>query len=125
MAAFASWHEGHRPASRVLRLEPRLPAHVLLESYSVLTRLPPPHRAPADVVEGFLERHFPSSPLTLTPDGYKRLLTEAVRFRITGGQLYDAVVAAEAARVSAKLLTRDRRAISIYELFKVEVEFVE
>lgn len=125
MAAFAPWHEGHRPSSRALRLDPRLPAHVLLESYSVLTRLPPPHRAPADVVEGFLGRHFPSKPLTLTPDGYKRLLGGAARLGITGGQLYDAVVAAEAARAGAKLLTRDRRAVSIYELFDVEVEFAD
>ncbi|MEX2240756.1 MAG: PIN domain-containing protein [Burkholderiales bacterium] len=47
VAAFASWHEGHAAALRALGRGVRVPAHVLLESYSVLTRLPPPHRAAA------------------------------------------------------------------------------
>ncbi len=54
VAAFASWHEGHRSALAVLARHPRLPAHVAVESFSVLTRLPPPHRAPAVLVRDFL-----------------------------------------------------------------------
>jgi hypothetical protein len=45
VALFASWHEAHDAAREALPGEVRLPAHVLIESYSVLTRLPPPHRA--------------------------------------------------------------------------------
>lgn len=125
IAAFAPWHEAHSAASRALRLDPRLPAHVLLESYSVMTRFPPPHRAPPDVVEAYLARHFTSKPLTLSSDGYQRLLAEAVALGIIGGQLYDAVIAAEVRRAGAKLLTRDRRASSIYELFGIEFEFAD
>jgi len=42
VAGFASWHEGHRSAAAALARKPRVPAHVLVETYSVLTRLPPP-----------------------------------------------------------------------------------
>lgn len=72
VAAFASWHEGHEAALRALRRGVRLPAQVLVESYSVLTRLPPPHRAAAAVVESFLAERFPAAPL-LTRD--RRALT--------------------------------------------------
>src|SRR3989441_13166825 len=53
VAAFASWHETHDSARRVLDGALRLVAHCALETYSVLTRLPPPHRAPGDVVRDF------------------------------------------------------------------------
>lgn len=51
VAALVSWHERHRPARRPLeREEVRLIGQVALETYAVLTRLRPPHRAPALVV---------------------------------------------------------------------------
>lgn len=50
IAGFAAWHELHREARRALGGNPRLPGHAALESYSVLTRLPAPHRAPSAVV---------------------------------------------------------------------------
>lgn len=50
VAAFASWHEAHEAARGALSEEPRLPAQVAVESYSVLTRLPPPHRAESSIV---------------------------------------------------------------------------
>jgi hypothetical protein len=42
VAAFASWHEGHLAALECLRRDPRLPAHVAIETFSVITRLPAP-----------------------------------------------------------------------------------
>ena len=65
MPAFASWHEGHRAAVAILDRSPRVPAHVVVETYSVLTRLPPPHRAPADLVATFLAERIPHPPLVL------------------------------------------------------------
>lgn len=41
VAAFASWHEGHASAVSALARRPRLPTHVTVEAFSVLTRLPP------------------------------------------------------------------------------------
>lgn len=45
IAAFATWHEYHVIARKAMTARPRLIAHAAVESYSVLTRLPPPHRA--------------------------------------------------------------------------------
>jgi hypothetical protein len=46
VAAFASWHEKHEAARRALDEGLNLIEHCALETFSVLTRLPPPHRAP-------------------------------------------------------------------------------
>lgn len=58
VAAFTSWHEGHKGAAEVLGAGARLPAHCALESYSVLTRLPPPHRVAAGLARSFLRSRF-------------------------------------------------------------------
>ena len=94
VAAFASWHEAHRAASGALARAPRVPAHVFLETYSVLTRLPPPHRAPADVVARFLRERFPEAPLTLPPRAHLELVIDLASAGLTGGSVYDALVAA-------------------------------
>ena len=93
VAAFASWHEGHAAATEALDRKPHLPSQVLIESYSVLTRLPPPHRAPADLVATFLEVRFPRPPLVLDAHAYQELLREAVQKGLVGGSVYDAVIA--------------------------------
>ena len=66
IAAFASWHEHHAIARKAMTARPRLIAHAAVESYSVLTRLPPPHRASPDIVHSFITERFtrklPGSP---------------------------------------------------------------
>lgn len=76
----------------------------------MLTRLPPPHRAPADIVERFLQERFPKPLLALPGEAQRALLGLAVRAGLSGGAVYDALVAATAKRASASLFTRDRRA---------------
>ena len=125
VAAFASWHEGHGAAVAALRRRPRLPAHVGLETYSVLTRLPPPHRAPADVVVAFLLARFPAATLTLPGKGHRALLRTVVNAGLVGGAVYDALVAETARHAGATLLTRDRRALATYEAIGVRYEVVD
>jgi AbrB family looped-hinge helix DNA binding protein len=72
VAGFASWHEAHRSAAALAR-QPRVPAHVLVEAYSVLTRLPPPHRAPARLVATFLAERFREAPLALPARAHREL----------------------------------------------------
>lgn len=115
VALFASWHEAHESARESVPSDAHLPVHVLLESYSVLTRLPPPHRAPPDVVEPFLQARFEGKLLTLPRDRHRSLLTLAVERGVTGGSVYDALIAATAKHADATLLTRDRRAARTYE----------
>lgn len=104
--------------------EPRLPAQVAVETYSVLTRLPPPHRAEPVLVQSFLAEQFPSRLLTLSPRGHRDILTRLASVNIGGGSVYDAVVAATALESDLVLVTRDRRALSVYELIGVEFELI-
>ena len=124
VAAFASWHEGNRSAAAVLARKPRVPAHVLVETYSVLTRLPSPHRAPSLVVTAFLEQRFRQAPLTLPARAWPRLLGLASEAGITGGAVYDALIGVTARHAGATLLTRDRRATTVYEKIGVSYELV-
>ncbi|MDZ7779907.1 MAG: type II toxin-antitoxin system VapC family toxin [Gemmatimonadota bacterium] len=120
VALFASWHEAHESAREAVPGEAHLPAHVLLESYSVLTRLPPPHRAPAAVVEAFLGDRFEPELLILPGSDYRSLLRSSLGRGISGGSVYDALIGATAKRAGAVLLTRDGRAVSTYEAVGVD-----
>jgi predicted nucleic acid-binding protein len=124
VAAFASWHEGHASAAAALARRPRVPAHVLLETYSVLTRLPPPHRAPAPLVAAFLGERFSSPPLALPGAEHARLVARAAETGIVGGSIHDALVAATVRHAGARLLTRDRRAAPTYERLGVEFDLI-
>jgi predicted nucleic acid-binding protein len=125
VAAALPWHESH-PAARAAMPERRavLLAQVAIETYSVLTRLPPPHRVPASLARDFLEARFAFPPLALSPEGYRELLDLAPAQNIAGGAVYDAVVAATARQVGATLLTLDRRALATYQLLGVDHRFV-
>ena len=124
VAAFASWHQGHPAAAAVLSRRPRVPAHVLLESFSVLTRLPPPHRAPADLVASFLEQRFREAPLVLPARAHRDLVMKAADTGLAGGAIYDVLIAATARHAGATLLTRDQRARPVYERVGVRHELV-
>jgi predicted nucleic acid-binding protein len=115
VAAFASWHEGHASAVAALARRPRVPAHVLVETYSVLTRLPSPHRAPASLVAAFLAERFREPPITLPARAHLDLVREVAAGGLAGGSTYDALIAATARHAHARLLTRDRRAAVTYE----------
>ena len=125
VAAFASWHEGHRGAATALARKPRIPAHVLIESFSVLTRLPAPHRSPPEAVASFLDEHFPQAPLGLPAMALRALVRAAVAAHVSGGAIYDALIAETVKRAGATLLTRDRRAVVTYERLAVRYELLE
>ena len=124
VAAFASWHEGHASAVATLARHPRVPAHVLIETYSVLTRLPPPHRAPGHLVAAFLTERFTSSPLVLPGAEHARLVRRAAEAGIVGGSIHDALVGATVRHAGGRLVTRDRRAAPTYERLGIEYELI-
>lgn len=124
IAAFASWHDHHEAARQVLERQPRLPTHVALETYSVLTRLPAPHRARPAHVREYLEGSFELPWLGLSVDAIAALVGELATNGITGGAAYDALVAATAREAGATLVTNDRRAEATYQRLGVEVEFL-
>ena len=58
IAALATWHERHGAAAHALAPVTALPAHVLLEVYSVLTRLPSGLAVPAAMAAATITRRF-------------------------------------------------------------------
>jgi predicted nucleic acid-binding protein len=122
VAAFATWHEYHAIAQRALASKPRLIAHAAVESYSVLTRLPPPHRAQPSLVHSFIAERFADSFLTLSPAGYQQLLATVASSQILGGPAYDALIAFTAVEHRAAIISLDQRAAATYEIVGVTVE---
>lgn len=120
IAAALPWHEHHATAIAAFpSVETPLIAAVAMETYSVLTRLPPPQRLPPAVALEYLQERFEFPPVTLTPTRYESLLALAAAERIDGGAIYDAVIAATAKESNATLLTLDRRAAPTYEIVGV------
>ena len=99
-------------------------AQVAVETYSVLTRLPPPQRVPATIAHSFLGETFALPPLILSPEGYQLLLEVAAEKDITGGAVYDALVAAAAREAGATLLSLDRRAAVTYQLLQIDYQLI-
>ncbi len=119
-----TWHEAHGVCAPALRGVTRLPAHVLLESTAVLTRLPGGRAVSATDVVDVLATEFPGEPLCLAPREHRELLAEFARARLVGGAFYDALVGTSARRAGAVLRTRDERASRTYAVLGVDVEMV-
>jgi predicted nucleic acid-binding protein len=124
IAAFASWHENHADARRVLDGGLRLIEHCALETYSVLTRLPAPHRISGEVVREFMASRFPQPFLKLSARAYKDFILGLPDHDVTGGAAYDALVAATAAACGAVLVSCDRRALPVYERYGVRIQIL-
>jgi predicted nucleic acid-binding protein len=124
VARFASWHERHDAALAAVQAGVRLVAHSALESYSVLTRLPPPHRMPAAAVRDYLAATFPDPLLTLREEAQRSLVGELVELGIQGGATYDALIALTARDHGATLLTCDHRARRTYTRCSIDVAMI-
>ena len=124
VAAFASWHENHEAARRALDGGLRLIEHCALETYSVVTRLPAPHRTSSAVVREFLGTRFPQPFLRLSAQAYRDFILGLPDYDVTGGAAYDALVAATAAACGLGLVTCDRRALPIYERYGVRIQML-
>ena len=124
IAAFASWHEHHEAARSALDSGLRLIDHCALETYSVLTRLPPPHRAAGTVVRDFMAARFPGPPLRLSASAYRNFVLSLPDHGVAGGSAYDALVDAIAAACAAELVTCERRAFPIYERYGVRARLL-
>lgn len=114
IAALLSDHTAHTAASEALAACTTTIAHVAAESYSVLTRLPPPHRTEAGTAASALTQRLPSVYVALTANDHagapKRLATAG----ISGGATYDGLIALTALEHDLELLSRDHRAARTY-----------
>jgi len=124
VALVSAWHERH--AKVLAEVERRLDdgetlviaGHALLESFSVLTRLPAPHRLSGADARAVLEASFGEAEITaLTGAGYRALLRHATDAGITGGRAYDALIGECALRAKAtSLLTLNERDFAAYQV---------
>jgi predicted nucleic acid-binding protein len=124
VAAFASWHESHMAADRVVDGKARLVAHCALEAYSVLTRLPPPHRVAGHLVRDFLTARFSEPYVGLDPANYRGLIPHLVEIGLSGGAAYDALIATTARSAGELLVSCDRRAAQTYERIGAEFRLI-
>lgn len=117
VAALTTWHENHDEARAALEdaMEAGgglvLPADVIVEAYSVLTRLPSPHRvSPSDAL-GLLEGNFTGArTVALAAAEIWRLLRDLAADEVSGGAVYDARIVAAAVKGGAsRILTLNAR----------------
>jgi toxin FitB len=124
VALAVAGHEAHVEVARGLAgLTLGLSGHAAFETFSVLTRLPPPQRRQPAAVARLIEANFPQSRF-LGAGATRRLLGQLAELDIAGGSVYDALVAAAAAEHNLPLVTRDERAIGTYRAVNVQLEIL-
>ncbi len=116
IAASCSWHESHQPCRDAWqdRLESGsailAAAHSLVEVYSVLTRLPPPHRlSPATAHQLVRENLKDKQIVDLRARDYWSVLDDCCDSGIAGGTVYDALI------VRAAILGKAEELITLNE----------
>jgi predicted nucleic acid-binding protein len=125
VAAFASWHEHHDLAFAALARVDAIVAHCLLETYSVLTRLPAPHRMTPEVVASYLDRSFGTLAAYVLPAAeQRRLVATCSSEGLAGGFIYDALIATTCTHAGLRLLTLDGRARPTYAVLGVDHELL-
>lgn len=126
IAALAPWHEIHASARAALQeSHVRLPAHVAFEATSALSRMPQGRRIAPLVVWEAIDRRFPNEWLSLSNDGTRVALQQAVHAGVRGGALYDALIAATVAAHQGQLVSADRRALPTYRAMGAEVRLID
>ena len=117
-------HESHGAAANALRgRRLGLAGHAAFETYSVLTRLPPPLRLTPAAAVRVLAENFPASRFLGVP-ATRSLLREMAGLGIAGGAVYDALIGAAAAEHRVRLATRDVRALETYRAVSAEVDLL-
>ena len=117
-------HENHEATHQAIgarRLG--LAGHAAFETFSVLTRLPPPARRSPAVVAQLLAENFPASRF-LSASSAQQLLVDLAPTGVAGGSVYDALVAATAREHGLVLATSDQRALDTYRALKIQIQFV-
>ncbi len=122
VALMVASHEHHEETFQALsRRRLGLAGHAAFETFSVLTRLPPPFRRTPAVVARLLASGFPHS-CFLSARAAAALLSEIPGAGIAGGAVYDALVGAAAREHRVTLVTRDHRALDTYRALGVTVQ---
>jgi toxin FitB len=117
-------HAGHATTYAVLVGLPKgLAGHAAFETFSVLTRLPPPDRLTPRAAHRLIEVNFPHTRF-LSSEGSATLVAQLSARGVSGGAVYDALVAATAVEHGLRLVSRDARAAGTYRAMGVVLELL-
>ncbi|MFT4158108.1 MAG: type II toxin-antitoxin system VapC family toxin [Microbacterium sp.] len=100
-----------------------LAGHALIETYSVLTRLPGQARITPNTAGRIIAVEFPAC-VALPPEQAVRAIDIFTSAGIAGGAVYDGLVGLAAKTAGLPLLTCDRRAVGTYAALRVDVHFI-
>lgn len=125
VAALDASHAAHATCREAVRRHrPKLAGHAAFETFSVLTRMPSGMAlSPSDATDALVTVF--GEPIWLTPDQHMELYTRLRTLGLTGGAVYDALVAGAAEANRCRLLSRDLRARPTYELLGAPVEYLD
>jgi predicted nucleic acid-binding protein len=121
--ALAGHHPEHDSCLQQLPRVSALLAHVMLETFSIMTSARDGYPMSPSAVSQALGA-FDHPVLQLPPDEYLPLIRRSSEGGRTGGAIYDAQIAATAKHHGLMLLSRDRRAATTYDLVGVDYELI-
>ena len=119
IAALLDDHPAHDAAADALAACKATIAHVAIETFSVLTRLPAPNRAEPSIVVTALEERLPSAYVALDAGSYEQAPSRLTAAGVAGGLTYDGLIALTALEHEPELVSRDRRAARAYRALGV------
>jgi toxin FitB len=119
-----STHSAHAGVTAWARGRVLAPSgHALVETYSVLTRLPGDARVSAADAVALIDANFEDA-VTLDDEQFRGVHRELAERGIAGGAVYDGLVGAAARSHDLALATRDARARATYEAIGTKVELL-
>ncbi len=125
IAAVLADHDAHTQAEEVLGRSDATIAHVAAETYSVLTRLPAPHRVDATNAAAIVDSRLPGQRLALDAGGHAKALSRLAAAGVSGGATYDGLIALAALAHDLELISRDHRAARTYRALGVNFRLLE
>ncbi len=124
IAALLADHGAHDLAEDALKRCTSTIAHVATETYSVLTRLPPPHRLASADAAKLLDARLPSTYVALSASEHAKAHTRLAAAGVSGGATYDGAIALTALAYNLEILTRDKRAQRTYRALNVPYQLL-
>lgn len=125
VAALLTDHVAHEVAAEALATCTTTISHVAAETYSVLTRLPAPHRADATTAALALQERLPSHCIALDASTQANAPSRLAAAGISGGATYDGLIALTARDHGVELLSRDHRAVRTYRALGARFQLLE
>jgi toxin FitB len=119
IAALLADHEAHELAENALKQCGATIAHVAAETYSVLTRLPSPHRLEPEDAAKLVDVRLPGTRVTLDAKAHGSAPGKLATAGVAGGATYDGLIALAALAHDLELISRDGRAARTYRALGV------